>query len=264
MSVDDNNIVGLPNISSPPAGIYRVERATARPFACPDWQFADNGWFDGRFSDPWSCDDAPDEQRFRVIYAATLATGAVVESIVRFRGKPGLASRVNAAVENVDEDDSEENDANRVSAEWRALRLLRHTVLPATMPFVDVSAGSTLTYLREVAAPVLRDVGMNELDLSGITGQSRHLTQFCARHLWELTDDSGEPRFAGIRYLSRLGSEWECWAIFCDRFATTRVCLQTDGSLGRWYGDMNSRTTSSPALRRCSRPSTRRPDGPMA
>ncbi len=28
--------------------------------------------------------------------------------------------------------------------------------------------------------------------------------------------DGDEPRYAGIRYVSRLGSQWECWAVFED------------------------------------------------
>lgn len=33
---------------------------------------------------------------------------------------------------------------------------------------------------------------------------------------FEQRDGNGAPFFAGIRYLSRLDTNWECWAVFHD------------------------------------------------
>lgn len=52
-------------------------------------------------------------------------------------------------------------------------------------------------------------------------GPSRNLTQEIARHIYEQEID-GEPLYAGIRYISRLGQDWECWAVFADRIRHIR------------------------------------------
>jgi hypothetical protein len=54
--------------------------------------------------------------------------------------------------------------------------------------------------------------GIHEIDLSAMTSQARRLTQYAARYIYD-------QRFAGIRYASHLGQNWECWALFEDRFA---------------------------------------------
>lgn len=38
-----------------------------------------------------------------------------------------------------------------------------------------------------------------------------------ALHLYSQHDARGQPIYAGIRYLSRLNRELECWALFVDR-----------------------------------------------
>ena len=78
----------------------------------------------------------------------------------------------------------------------------------------------SLGTLRDALASTLNRLGFDELDLSALSGanpNSRRLTQACARHIYELTEDDGQPVFAGIRYRSRWGEQWECWAIFSDR-----------------------------------------------
>ena len=47
---------------------------------------------------------------------------------------------------------------------------------------------------------------------------------------------SEHPLYAGIRYLSRLNSEWECWAVFdhvAIRELTRRPILANDAALKR-------------------------------
>lgn len=56
-----------------------------------------------------------------------------------------------------------------------------------------------------------------DVDLSLVMGPGRELTQRISRHIYEQRDVLGAPRFAGIRYVSRLDSTWECWAVFADR-----------------------------------------------
>jgi len=85
---------------------------------------------------------------------------------------------------------------------------------------VDIWDASSLDYFREVFASSLARYGFDDLDLSAMSGAtpgSRRFTRACARHIYDLTDTQGQPSFAGIRYRSRWGDQWECWAIFSDR-----------------------------------------------
>jgi hypothetical protein len=66
--------------------------------------------------------------------------------------------------------------------------------------------------LNDQLAPLLAWLEIEQLDLSAITSPAlRLLTQYAARYIYS----SG---FAGIRYASRLGTNWECWALFEGRF----------------------------------------------
>ncbi|HET7478975.1 MAG TPA: hypothetical protein VFJ72_05600 [Rubrobacteraceae bacterium] len=47
-------------------------------------------------------------------------------------------------------------------------------------------------------------LGLEDLDLSAVTGPHRRLTQEAARYVYDLEDSSGSLAFAGIRYISRL------------------------------------------------------------
>ena len=45
-------------------------------------------------------------------------------------------------------------------------------------------------------------------------------------------------RFAGIRYLSRLNAEWECWAVFDDRMRHVAGCPGLPTSIPRDDADL--------------------------
>jgi hypothetical protein len=85
------------------------------------------------------------------------------------------------------------------------------------LPFVDIAAAATLAVLRPALAAVALEVGLPDVDLSAVTGPARLVTQEAARYIYEQHDTAGAPRYAGVRYLSRLNLEWECWAVFVDR-----------------------------------------------
>lgn len=42
-----------------------------------------------------------------------------------------------------------------------------------------------------------------------------------ARYIYEQRDATGRPLYDGIRYLSRLNTAWECWAVFANRLRHT-------------------------------------------
>jgi len=83
-------------------------------------------------------------------------------------------------------------------------------------PFLDVEATETHQVLRLALAPELADLGHHDLDVAAVRGPDRRLTRLIAAWAWRQRDSTGRPRYAGLRYLSRLDSRWECWAVFDD------------------------------------------------
>lgn len=67
--------------------------------------------------------------------------------------------------------------------------------------------------MRATFARLAGDLGHRDIDVSTVTSGDRHLTQRIARDVYE----RGVPIYGGIRYLSRHGAMWECWALFADR-----------------------------------------------
>jgi hypothetical protein len=67
-----------------------------------------------------------------------------------------------------------------------------------------------------------------------VRGGDRRITRLIGQWAYEQADDEGRPRFAGIRYLSRLNTRWECWGVFDDvsiEEMTRRPILATDPAL---------------------------------
>jgi hypothetical protein len=81
--------------------------------------------------------------------------------------------------------------------------------------FIDVDDPATHQYLRAELTTGLAALGVGDLDVSTVGGPERRVTQMIAE--WAHTgSEREEPRYAGLRYSSRLGSAWECWALFED------------------------------------------------
>ena len=153
-----------------------------------------------------------------MIYCASTATGAYGETIARFR--PSL--RLLAMAQQIDDDEPIDASlfAGVIPADWRHRRRLGMTTLDPQLRFVDLTAADSMTHLRKTLAQVATQVGLDDIDLSVITSHHRRLTQEIARYIYEYND--GRGACAGIRYLSRLNPEWECWAIFDTRMRHTR------------------------------------------
>jgi hypothetical protein len=225
-------VARLVAVSSPPSGIYRLARGPGDPFAPPDWERADaDGTFGNRFDDPSAEDGVLPAKRFRTIYCATQRTAAFGETMARFRPSVALLAHLGA----IDDDEPLERalagavdpvDLRRglVPADWRVRRRVGHTVLDPSLRFVDLAAGETMQRLRTALAPMAKQLSVVDIDLSVVTGPQRRLTQEIARFVHDQRDRNGRPRFAGIRYLSRLNAEWECWAVFDDRMRHVAGC----------------------------------------
>ncbi|MDX6515323.1 MAG: hypothetical protein QOH73_989 [Gaiellaceae bacterium] len=69
---------------------------------------------------------------------------------------------------------------------------------------------------------VIATYGAVELDVPTIRGGDRRITRLISHWAWTRLDEDGAPMYAGIRYLSRLDTQWECWAFF-ERTATEEL-----------------------------------------
>jgi len=87
---------------------------------------------------------------------------------------------------------------------------------PERRPFLDVESSGTRAVLRQRLAPLLASLDLDDIDVAAVRSKDRRLTRFLSQWAWEEHAAPGSRPFAGIRFCSRLGSEWECWAVFED------------------------------------------------
>lgn len=219
--------VPMVTVPAPVGGMYRIGRAPDEPFAFPDWERAEpDGTFGNRFDDPGGIHGIPSTHRFRVIYCATQREAAFAEVTSRFRQRPALGS-ILAQIDDDEETvvealggavDPDYPDHNLLESDWLRRRRIGHTRIVPHGAFVDISHADSLAHLNEALAPLLALLEIEQLDLSTVTSPSpRLLTQYAARYIYS-------SEFAGIRYASRLGANWECWALFEGRFHHAGGC----------------------------------------
>ena len=213
--------VSLVTVPAPREGMYRIGRGPDEPFALPDWDRAGpDGTFGNRFDDPGAMFGILPEHRFRVLYCATQREAAFAEVLARFRQRPGL----NPLLARIEDDEETLEEALRgavdpdfldhvvLESDWLQRRRVGFSRIVAHGDVVDITHADSLAHLNEALAPLLTVLGIDELDLSSLTNQNhRVLTQYAARYIYR-------HEFAGIRYTSRLGTNWECWALFEGRF----------------------------------------------
>ena len=102
-----------------------------------------------------------------------------------------------------------------VAADWRQRRTAVHVRLPETAAFVDVESPVTHQFLRTELALGLSSIGLSDLDVSTVRGPDRRVTKMISEWAY-MAADGDQPRYAGIRYESRIRTGWECWALFDD------------------------------------------------
>lgn len=218
----------LHSVPPPSFPVFRVARGDNGPptdaFAPPGWdRVGADDTFGNRFDDPGAADDLPEAARFRVVYAATQRAGAFAETIAHFR--PDLQAL--AALAAISGGAGEPQPlAGVVPATWRRMRGVGRLLLDPALRFVDIAHPDTLAELRARFARLATDLGHPDLDLSAVTSGSRHLTQQAARYVYEQAIADGTPAFAGVRYVSRHGAVWECWALFTDRLVGTQLPVE--------------------------------------
>lgn len=147
---------------------------------------------------------------FRVLYFGTDLEACFGETLSRFRADPKLAF--------IDE----EWEANRFMArgavpkDWRMRRTAVRVLIKTDRRFLDVEALGTRKRLQRLLGPVLALFEVEDLDVAAIRGPDRRVTRLIAEWAWRQVDERGERAFAGLRYLSRIETGWECWAVFDD------------------------------------------------
>ncbi|MBI4493874.1 MAG: RES family NAD+ phosphorylase [Chloroflexi bacterium] len=147
----------------------------------------------GRFDDP--------RRQFRVLYAAAQRRGAFIELLARLR--PSLA--VLARLQQVGDEEAVPKAA--LPSSWYQRRAVARLRLSAGQRWLDLRATETRQALRGELATTLLSLGFSDLDVSGVFGPQRTLTQTIARWAYE-------RGYAGLAYASRLDATLTLWALF--------------------------------------------------
>jgi hypothetical protein len=150
-----------------------------------------------------------DTSDFGVIYMGSTLEACFGETLARYRPEPSLADLVA-------DDWQGFMQPGQVPAEWREKRAIVHATIDPDELFLDVEALETREYLRGALALGLAALGYTDLDVAVVRGPDRRVTRLIARWAFSQVHEDGNPIFAGLRYLSRLKSDWECWALFDD------------------------------------------------
>ena len=143
-----------------------------------------------------------------VLYAATRREGALAETLAGFRPR----AQVNDTLQMLGVT-AGRVPAGQVPPVWFDVRRMVRLTVDEALPFVDIEDPATHTALTVLASDVLGRLGIGNLDVATVRGPSRLLTRAVASWVYSQVDDHGHARYAGIRYVSRLG-DFECWAIF--------------------------------------------------
>jgi hypothetical protein len=148
----------------------------------------------GRFDDPL--------RTFRTLYAGQQRRACFVELLARFRLSPLVVSALREV--------SGATDVlltGEVPVEWYRARCVGRLRLLPNQRWLDLRALETRETLRIELAGTLVRLEMGDLDVSGVRGSNRELTQVIAR--WAYVHG-----FNGIAYRSRLDDTCDCWAVF--------------------------------------------------
>lgn len=221
--------MGVVVVAAPDEGVWRVGRAPD-PLVPADPlppSLLDQPTTGNRFDSPTGV--------YRALYFATLLEGCYGETLARFRPDPAIQALVR-------EEWSELGFllVGEVPADWRQRRIAAHVQFPAEgrfsdgVQFLDVESLETRESLRTELAPLLAFYGIADLDVATVRGGDRRITRWIGQWAYDARNADGSPRFAGIRYLSRLNSDWECWAVFDDVAITEinrRPLLPSDEAL---------------------------------
>jgi hypothetical protein len=206
--------VAVETVAAPDEGVWRVGRD-------PDPLSASKSSGSSELSKPGTGNrfDSPTGE-YGVRYFATDLEGCFGETLARFRADPKLAKLIGSEWQ-----ERGFMSVGDIPADWRQRRTAVHVRFPAVGPnakfpmgiqFLDIESVETREAMRADFAPLLAYYHYEDLDVAVVRGRDRRMTRYISQWAFQQVDDEGRPLFAGIRYLSRLSSKWECWAVFDD------------------------------------------------
>jgi RES domain len=177
---------------------------------------------------------------YGVRYFASNLDGCYGETLARFRADKKLAKVIGSEWSELGF-----MSVGDIPADWRqrrgAVRVRfpsdgANTAFSAGVRFLDIESVHTREALLPDFEPLLKFYGYSDLDVAVVRGHDRRFTRYISQWTYEQVDEQDRPMYAGIRYLSRLNSEWELWAVF-DRVAleelARRAILPHDEALTR-------------------------------
>lgn len=142
-----------------------------------------------------------------VLYAGSDIAACYAETLARMRPTPKIRDLV--------KDEPGFMVAGGVPQDWRLQRTVGTLTLNKPLPSLDMEQPETHAYLSEVMASDLVALGYTDnLDISDVANSDRRLSRAVAEHAFTATDPDGTPVYSGIRYVSRIKPDWECWAVF--------------------------------------------------
>jgi hypothetical protein len=187
--------------SASPRRVFRIGRRP-NPWAYQDWAEAgEDGTFGNRWDDP--------ESSYRVLYASSQRLGAFVETLSRFRPDPEVV----AGLAEIEGEDDSVLPPGHFPRSWLTERMVGEGTLEGR--YADVGHSRSLSHLRKALAARVLHYRLGDLDAATIRlSAPRRFTQEVSRLIYECTQPDESQQFAGVRYLSRLGDEFENWAVF--------------------------------------------------
>jgi hypothetical protein len=146
--------------------------------------------------------------------------GCFGETLARFRPDPVLSKVIGN-----EWGEMGVMDVGDIPADWRQRRTAvrvgfpeggQNAKFPAGVRFLDIESVETREAMRDDFAELLAYYHYPDLDVALVRGRDRRVTRYIGQWVFERMNESGQPLYAGIRYLSRLNTDWECWAVFED------------------------------------------------
>ncbi|RIR81952.1 RES domain-containing protein [Mycobacteroides abscessus] len=184
-------------ISPPPGCVYRVARSSDPLYPsriAPEDALQSKG---NRF----------DVLGGGIIYFGTTVRGCFAETVSRYRPTATMRKLVNSA------GDQGFVVCGGVPKDWRDQRTIVEARLIDPLPFIDIDHPQTHEYLTEAIADELSGLGVSTLDVGNIRGHNRLITRAASSWAYWANDANG-MKYSGIRYMSRVIPDEECWAVF--------------------------------------------------
>jgi len=103
-----------------------------------------------------------------------------------------------------------------VPADWRFQRVAVRVSMTGSLPFLDLESADTLEFLRVALADQLVALSYTDVDMGVVCGTDRRVTRLISQWAYDEVDEDDNSVYGGIRYMSRVAPEYECWAAFED------------------------------------------------